>query len=68
MTGNVVAIRNHGTIVELILDTGAPIYFDHRPFGHLYEAEQGNIVGRHVTVEVDGDGEQTVSFEEAHRG
>lgn len=56
--GFVTAIRNHGTIVEVILDTGAPIYFDHTPFRHLIEAE-GDIRGRFIAF----DGE-TVTFEE----
>ena len=48
--GFVAAVRNHGTIVEVILDTGVPIYFDHTPFRHLIEAE-GDIRGRYVTFD-----------------
>ena len=61
MSSPIVAIRSHGTIVEVILADGRPVYFDRRPFENLWEAEGGDLIGRQV--EVHGDfGEQTVEF------
>ena len=57
MSGTITTIQDCGTIVIVFLDTGekiSPIYFDHRCFGHLLEAEgcdPSGLIGRPVTYE-----------------
>lgn len=58
--GSITAVRNHGTIVELVLDSGDPVYFDHRRFQHLWEAEGGNLQGRPVELVRDADWDSPV--------
>lgn len=61
-SGTVTSIIDHGTIVAVYLDDSPdPVLFDHRCFGHLWEAE-GPLVGRRVTVTGDLF-EQTISFD-----
>ena len=65
MRGTISNIQNCGTIVVVILDTddgSHPIYFDHRPFSHLLEAEGCNpndLIGRNANYE-----DETFIFED----
>ena len=65
MTGTISNIEDYGTIVVVWLSTGSldhPVYFDHRPFQHLLEAESANptdLIGRPARI----DGE-TLTFED----
>jgi len=41
------------TIIPIYVDTGDrifPVYFDHRPFWHFFEALGGKLLGRKVRV------------------
>ena len=58
MVGKVFHIENHGTIVIVWIKNEEgrhPIYFDHRPFANLSEAEDGNIIGREVEYDTSGE-------------
>lgn len=58
------SITNHGTIVALHLEGRSPVYFDHRPFGWLWEERQGNVVGCRVQVVDVEEGAESVVFED----
>lgn len=65
-TGTITDVANHGTIVVVFLQTEddgvVPVYFDHRPFRWLLEAERctpGELVGR--SARFDGE---VLSFED----
>lgn len=64
--GKVVSIEDHGTIVIVfVAPTDGrlefPVYFDHRPFSHMYEARGGHdgIIGKDVVAEM---GNGTLQF------
>jgi hypothetical protein len=65
MTGTISNIEDFGSIVVVWLSTGSqdyPVYFDHRPFQHLLEAEgttATELVGRPARI----DGE-TLTFQD----
>jgi hypothetical protein len=65
MNGTINSIENCGSIVIVTLDTNDgnhPVYFDHRCFQHLLDAEACNpndLIGRSATFD-DG----TFSFED----
>ena len=64
MVGKIVSIENHGTIIMVWVeneDGVYPIYFDHRPFSNMWEAEGGDIVGRQVEYDNSGE-EDTMKF------
>ena len=65
ITGTVVQVMDHGTIVQVLIrnDAGVihPVNFDHRQFWHMYEAE-GTLVGRKIAVENDEEAGQVVRF------
>jgi hypothetical protein len=67
VTGIVESILNHGTIVQLFVrddDGGLEVVnCDHRMFEHMFEGEDGDILGRTVEVtEGDGFGDEIVEF------
>ena len=48
MIGTVGKIEDHDSIVIVWVESDErilPVYFDHRPFKNLWEAEDGDIVG-----------------------
>ena len=65
MTGVIDTIEDHGTIVIVWLRSGTqakPVYFDHRPFQHMLQAENtsaADLIGR--PARYDGD---ILTFEE----
>lgn len=71
MTGFIEGIIDHGSIVQVIIreedgQNSIPHYvnFDRRMFGHVFEGEGGNIIGRYVTVHTsDYFDEQTIEFD-----
>jgi len=61
MVGTVGKIEDHGSVVIVWVESDErilPVYFDHRPFKNLWEAEDGDIVGREVEYD-----EENNSFE-----
>lgn len=61
--GTVTDITDHGSIIIIWVGDATPIYCDHRMFSHLWEAEEGNIIGRRVTCEETDDG-PTIYFDD----
>jgi hypothetical protein len=58
--GEVTSVADYGTIVVLWVTSAegqtVPVYFDHRPFRWLLDAERctaGELVGRHATYHGD---------------
>lgn len=54
-TGKIIQIINHGTIIEVDLETETgtiPVYFDHRCFKNFYE---GNAPLKDKTFEYDDE-------------
>lgn len=54
ITGTVVEVIDHGTIVTVLLATEEGklehIHFDHRRFQHMLEAEGGDIIDHEITT------------------
>ena len=60
----IMEIQNQGTIVRVLVDeTPFVINMDHRMFQHMYEDEDGNLIGRDIKVHDDDCG-QRIEFEE----
>lgn len=59
-------VEDHGTIVAVHLAQGAPVYFDHRPFHHLFEERGGwgGIINARVRRVEDGQGGEAIQFED----
>jgi hypothetical protein len=56
MQGIITKVENHGTIIIVWIENeedSIPIYFDHRPFGHMAEAEGGDIINRQVEYDAE---------------
>jgi hypothetical protein len=60
----ITAIEDHGTIVVVYLKSGQPVFFDHRQFQHLWDAQEGNVIGQRVRREENDEGGETVIFED----
>lgn len=61
MTATVSQAVDHGTIVIVyIVEDGrvTPVYFDHRMFWNMAEAEDYRIVGREVVLHEEEDGQR----------
>lgn len=64
MQGKIIDVLNFGTIVRVLVENVEGVFcvnFDHRPFGHLIEAE-GNIIGREIEYD---SAEGIIRFAEA---
>ena len=51
MQGTITKVEDHGSIVMVWVENeedSIPIYFDHRPFYNMAEAEGGDILNRQV--------------------
>lgn len=51
MQGTITKVENHGTIVMVWIENkenSIPVYFDHRPFHNMVEAEGRDILNREV--------------------
>ncbi len=68
MHGVIQQIENHGTIVQVWIETDdhrlLPVNFDHRPFWHMVEARgPHNILGFGATFDESGE-QPTLSFDD----
>lgn len=70
--GMVASINNHGSLVQLVLDDRSSVFLDWRMFQNLYQAEGGDVLGRHITFDgsvlrFDDDREQERERDTARR-
>ena len=67
MTGTISSVQNCGTIVIVWLakdESRVPVYFDHRPFGHMLAAmncDPVDLIGRQASHDSESE---TLSFED----